>query len=183
MSLTRGFSLIEVLVALVVLSIGLMGIASMQVVGLQFNQQALSTARAVELAGDMADRIQAGQDAARIVSAFLDTGVAPPSHYVTDFSDMPGSAPTACNDTTVGAITTLSGCAATTGDVYPARLANYDIYEWKTALRGTTGSGLADGAGAVSHQFDINTQVSTYIIDVRWSERGEETHYVLELRL
>jgi hypothetical protein len=29
----------------------------------------------------------------------------------------------------------------------------------------------------------VTSRISTYVIDVRWSDRGEEAHYVLELRL
>ena len=58
-----GFSLIEVLVALVVLSIGMIGIAAMQVEGLRFGQQAVIGTRAVGLAADIADRIRANPDA------------------------------------------------------------------------------------------------------------------------
>ncbi len=62
-------------------------------------------------------------------------------------------------------------------------LAEFDIWQWKNALQANSGSGLADGAGAVTHDFDDDRLVSTYTIDVRWSERGEETHYVLEVIL
>lgn len=180
-----GFSLLEVLVALVVLSIGLMGIASMQVVGLQFNQQAMTTARAIELAGDMADRIRASDDAARILEQFDATGVAQASHYQTDFTAA-GAAPGApCSDLDGATIDAgrLTACSATAADLYPDGLANFDIWQWKSALAAASGSGLADGAGAVDYQFDNVSRVSTYTIDVRWSDRGEEAHYVLELRL
>ena len=185
-STQSGFSLVEVLVALVVLSIGLMGIASMQVVGLQFNQQALTTARAVELAGDMADRIRASDDAARI-QAFVAANPGAPvpvSNYETaDFSPA-GTAPgTTCSDTVGASINNLAGCSPTPGNLYPGALATYEIWQWKTALAAATGSGLADGAGAIDHVFDPATRLSTYTIDVRWSDRGEETHYVLEVRL
>ncbi len=182
-----GFSLLEVLVALVVLSIGLMGIASMQVVGLQFNQQALTTARAIELAGDMADRIRASNDAGRILAAWDDSGgvAAPASNYITEFGPAgtaPASPGSALNGT-AGATGRLTACSPTAANGYPAGLADFDIWQWKTSLAAATGSGLADGAGAIAHQFDGAGRVSTYVIDVRWSDRGQEQHYVLELRL
>ena len=55
----RGFSLVEALVALVVLSVGLLGIAALYVSALRFGRNALLRSDAVTLAGDMADRIQA----------------------------------------------------------------------------------------------------------------------------
>lgn len=178
LSAQRGFSLIEVLVALVVLSIGMMGIASMQVVGLQFNQQALTTTRAVEMAGDMADRIRASNDAGRVRDAFENGGVLNPvsSFNATDF-EAAGDAPApACSDTSASTIAAVDACT-------PAQQAAYEIWQWRTALESATGSGLADGAGSITHNFDATRRISTYIIDVRWADRGDETHYVLELRL
>jgi len=55
----RGFSLIEVLVATVVLSIGLLGLASLQVSGLRVGQSSFYRAQAAQLATDMADRMRA----------------------------------------------------------------------------------------------------------------------------
>jgi len=55
----RGFSLIEALVALVVLSVGLLGIAALYVSALRFGRTALLRSDAVTLAGDMVDRIRA----------------------------------------------------------------------------------------------------------------------------
>jgi len=55
----RGFSLVEALVALVVLSVGLLGIAALYVSALRFARNALLRSDAVTLAADMADRIQA----------------------------------------------------------------------------------------------------------------------------
>ena len=60
----RGFSLIESLVALVVLSIGMLGIAAMYVESLRSGRTALLRTQAVALAGDMADRIRANRGGA-----------------------------------------------------------------------------------------------------------------------
>lgn len=60
----RGFSMIEVLVALVVTSIGLLGLAALQATSLKVNHGAYLRARAVELAHDMADRMRANRFAA-----------------------------------------------------------------------------------------------------------------------
>lgn len=55
----RGFSLLEVMIALVVLSIGLLGIAALQGVGLRSSHGAYLASQASLLAYDMADRIRA----------------------------------------------------------------------------------------------------------------------------
>ena len=55
---TRGFTLIEALVALLVLSIGLLGIASLQLTSLRFNQSASTRSQATLLAYDIIDRMR-----------------------------------------------------------------------------------------------------------------------------
>lgn len=54
-----GFTLVEVLVALVVMAVGLLGIAGLYVEGLRAGRTAVYRSAAVMLAADMADRIRA----------------------------------------------------------------------------------------------------------------------------
>jgi type IV pilus assembly protein PilV len=61
--MSRGFSLIEALVALVVLSVGLLGAAGLLLGGLRDQSLALRQASATVLLADMADRIRANPDA------------------------------------------------------------------------------------------------------------------------
>jgi type IV pilus assembly protein PilV len=56
-----GFTLLEVLVAVVVLSIGLLGLASLQVSGLRFNHSAYLRTQATLLAEELADRMRANR--------------------------------------------------------------------------------------------------------------------------
>lgn len=58
---TRGFTLVEVLVALIVLAIGLIGVAKLYVVTIQGNASATSRLYAVNLGSDLADRIRANR--------------------------------------------------------------------------------------------------------------------------
>jgi type IV pilus assembly protein PilV len=58
-SAVGGFSMIELLVAVLVMGIGVLGIAALQMVSLQNNRAALVRAEAVALAYDMMDRIRA----------------------------------------------------------------------------------------------------------------------------
>ncbi|MEM1262624.1 MAG: type IV pilus modification protein PilV [Pseudomonadota bacterium] len=55
----RGFTLIEVLVAMVVMAIGMLGIAGMYVHSLQAGRTSQLRTQAVTLASDVADRIRA----------------------------------------------------------------------------------------------------------------------------
>ena len=54
----RGTSLIEVLVSLVVLSIGLLGLAMLQVKSMKINTEAFQNTQATLLAGDLIERIR-----------------------------------------------------------------------------------------------------------------------------
>ncbi|HUD96643.1 MAG TPA: type IV pilus modification protein PilV [Woeseiaceae bacterium] len=55
----RGFSLIEVLIALIIMSVGMLGIAGLYVHGMQAGRTSTFRHHAVMLAGDVADRIRA----------------------------------------------------------------------------------------------------------------------------
>jgi len=65
-----GFSLIEVLVAALVLSIGLVGVAGLQAVSLKNNQSAYMRSQASALAYDLADRMRSNVSGAN--SGFYD---------------------------------------------------------------------------------------------------------------
>lgn len=54
-----GFSLVEVLIALIILSVGMLGIAGLYVQSMQAGRTSMFRHHAVTLAGDVADRIRA----------------------------------------------------------------------------------------------------------------------------
>ena len=54
-----GFSLVEVLIALVIMSVGMLGIAGLYVQSLQAGRTSMFRHQAIHLAGDVADRIRA----------------------------------------------------------------------------------------------------------------------------
>lgn len=66
-----GFSLIEVLIALIIMSVGMLGIAGLYVHSMQAGRTSLFRHNAVTLAGDVADRIRANPLAG---VAYVDTG-------------------------------------------------------------------------------------------------------------
>ncbi len=102
----RGFTLLEVLVAILVLSIGLLGLAMLQVESLKYNTDAYYRTQATMLAYEIIDRMRANSAAAKAGS------------YVA--SAAPSTTET-CGNTT-------SGCADTTA------LANYDLGVWYSRL-------------------------------------------------
>ncbi|MCG8370161.1 MAG: type IV pilus modification protein PilV, partial [Proteobacteria bacterium] len=56
---SRGFSLVEVLIALIIMSVGMLGIAGLYVQSMQAGRTSMLRHHAVTLAGDIADRIRA----------------------------------------------------------------------------------------------------------------------------
>ncbi len=60
----RGFSLVEVLIALVIMSVGMLGIATLFVQSMQAGRTSMFRHHAVTMAGDVADRIRANPRAA-----------------------------------------------------------------------------------------------------------------------
>lgn len=55
----QGFTLVEVLIAMIILSVGMLGIAGLYVHSMQAGRTSLFRHHAVTLAGDIADRIRA----------------------------------------------------------------------------------------------------------------------------
>ncbi|MEZ5564472.1 MAG: type IV pilus modification protein PilV [Gammaproteobacteria bacterium] len=80
----RGFTLVEVLVALVVMSVGMLGIAALYLEGLRWGRTAQYRTAAVSLAADMADRIRANPVAG---VAYAGTGPGADSGCVNGNSD------------------------------------------------------------------------------------------------
>ena len=101
-----GFTLIEVLVALAVLAVGLLGLASLMLGGLQVTRSALQHTLATALVNDMADHIRANRPAAAAYALTAGTELDPPA----------------------------ASCA-TPGECSPALLAALDLYRWQSAAR------------------------------------------------
>ena len=72
----KGFSLVEVLIALIIMSVGMLGIAGLYVHSMQAGRTSMLRHQAVTLAGDIADRIRANPIAgeAYAVAAGADNG-------------------------------------------------------------------------------------------------------------
>ena len=155
----RGFSLIETLIALVVLSVGLLGVAALHVESMQRGQGGLLQTRAVLLAGDMADRIRANPLGGE--------------GYNIGWQEMPPVGDP-CADTADGqAPGAPAGCD-------PASMAAYDVETWKEALAPTSPLGLPNGDGRIL----VNTATipPTYLIQVQWSGRNDTELYTLSVQ-
>jgi type IV pilus assembly protein PilV len=74
----KGFNLIEILVTMLIMAIGLMGIAALQFKGLQYNHDAYSRSQVNFLAYDIADRIRLNRaNASDYVGNYTLTATAP----------------------------------------------------------------------------------------------------------
>lgn len=60
-STQRGIGLVEVMIAVLVLAIGLLGLASMQTNGMRMNNGSMSRSQAVFLANDIVERVRANR--------------------------------------------------------------------------------------------------------------------------
>jgi type IV pilus assembly protein PilV len=110
----QGFTLLEVLIALLVLSIGLLGLAALQTIGLRSNEMASMRTTSTMLGYDITDRMRANAQ-----------GVADGDYVI-------GTALIS---------TTLTDCSSDNCDT--TQLATYDLNQWKSAAALLPG-GLAD---------------------------------------
>lgn len=155
--LSAGVSLVEVLVALVVLSVGMLGIAALYVESLRSGRSALSRSQAVVLAADMGDRIRANPAGGANYSKTVDAQ---------------------------GALS--AGCAQGGTTCDSAAMAAHDIAIWYSAVDSRAGAptSLPGGRGAIA--VDATTTPRTYTITVSWSESGDAAaganSYVLRIQ-
>jgi len=119
-----GASLFEVLISIVVLSIGLLGLAQMQAVGLKNSRSAYEESQATILAYDIVDRMRANLDTI--------------DNYLTSYMTLESA--TAAGE--------QAGCKSTTG-CSAAQLAQNDLRDWNvnltTVLSKATGTIIVAG--------------------------------------
>ena len=125
--LTRGFTLIEVLVTLVILTFGLLGIAGLMAKGQRIAFEAYQRQQAVALAVDMAERIRGN----RFLANTCPTGPACTTYTAGAPITTPLGSGVFYNDYLSGAI---KDCAALTCSVQELSL--YDIAMWDGLLNG-----------------------------------------------
>lgn len=91
-----GFSMIEVLIALVILALGLLGVALLQTLSLRYSQTANYRTKAVNLASDWLDQVRANRAQFQMYTSVsesdfdsvpLDSCTAPPTGFLTPESN------------------------------------------------------------------------------------------------
>lgn len=121
-SLETGFTIVEVLVSLVVLSIGLLGIAKLVLYSAHANDSAYLRSQATQLAYEILDSMRANSTGAKA------------GNYNTALAAGP----------VVPAVNCLTSACTN-----PSDQAAYDIYQWKERLAAPTGA-LPSGQGSVA---------------------------------
>jgi type IV pilus assembly protein PilV len=153
-------SLVESLVALVVLSVGLLGVASLLLAGVRSNRTALYRTQAVNLVSDMTDRIRANANAG-------------------DAYD---------NDTYGGAPAT-QGCAPTAAvagaNCTIEELAQDDLARWIASARLLLPDFPSSPVVAEVNYIaaPAPTQPETYQVSIAWQEPGEDQPFNLRTDL
>lgn len=121
----KGFSLIEVLIALVILSVGLLGIAAMVSVSLKSKDSAYSQTQATALAQAILDRMRANHSAAT----------------------------SGAYDVAIGTTPTAPACMGSANSCTAAQVATFDLADWKNSLKNALPQGDGSIATVAVAQF------------------------------
>jgi type IV pilus assembly protein PilV len=105
----RGFTMLEVLVAIVIMSIGVFGLASLQITAKRTNFEAVQQATATFLVQELIERMRANPNA---LSTYTDDGL---------------------GRVLTGASLTATNCDA---GCQTAEMALFDLYQWEQAVSG-----------------------------------------------
>ena len=146
----QGFSLIEALVAFLILSVGMLGIASLQTLSLKSGSTAMYRTAAVMKVDEIVESMRANQS----VIAKYAAGTGDPG------------ADNGCRQT---ASTAASVCT-------PDELAADDILHWKNSLKTVLPNNAATTASVTVAAPVAPEVLSTVTIAVNWSERNADNN-------
>lgn len=145
----RGITLVESLVALLVLSVGMLGIAALFVSSVRYNRTALLRTQAVNLVSDMSDRIRANATAGA-------------AYDLASYGAAPATGNCAPSEGAGGANCTI------------AQLAQDDLARWLVAVQAAMPpTGDAEPAALVEYTPGAGGGPDRYTVQVRWQEPGE----------
>ncbi|PUB74887.1 MAG: type IV pilus modification protein PilV [gamma proteobacterium symbiont of Ctena orbiculata] len=164
----QGMTLVEVLIAAVIVAVGLLGIASLQINALQGSTNADYRTRAIDFATSLSDRMQANL-----------IGVADNEYLIQPSCDMGSlSAVSAC------AMTPQMGDAASVANCSPRQMASYDLHQIgcgpgiQNSLPG--GRLQIDCVDADTSDADPCSELSPMLITISWLQQGRVTDAVAE---
>ena len=149
-----GFSLVEVLVALIIIGVGMLGIAKIQALSYASTGTAAQRSIAAILASSMSSAMRANRAYWQVQAATV-----PQTVTLTNGAFTPG--PT---DALLTSATSCLGSSCT-----PQQLAAYDLHQWATALS----TALPNSVATISCQPPAATNYPVGCnITVKWSERS-----------
>lgn len=158
----QGFSLIEVLVALLVLSIGLLGLAALQTTSLKYNTDSYFRTQATFFVYDIMDRMRANNTSATVANGgTYDVSSAAAATAIINSYATCSSSSCACD---------TSSCSATD-------LATYDLGKWYERM-----AAVLPDAGNSLATIDI-TATKQVTITISWKERdlNKSQSWVMQL--
>ena len=160
----RGFSLVEVMVALLVISIGLLGIAKMQALALSNTSGARLRALAALEAAGLAATMQADRNYWSAITA-------------TTTATVTTGAVTAASDATLKTtVVCMKGAASSAAPCNVSQMAGYDLQQWATDLQGVLGNGA--NAASVTCNTATATDPVSCMITINWTESQVNTNSV-----
>ncbi|MGP1666346.1 MAG: type IV pilus modification protein PilV [Rhodanobacter sp.] len=153
LSRQRGVSLIEVLVAIVVFSVGVLGLALMQVKGAQFTKEAGSRSNVIIQVRSLADAMRANPAAALmpVLASSSSTGAA-------------SSSSSDCPYCYAGTEKLVSNC---TTDCDPAGAAKRDLSNWVARVKSSAPAAVGSGTPVATVTWDSG--IGMYVISANWS--------------
>ncbi len=146
MYLQQGVGLIEVLIAVLVLSVGILGLAAMQVNAKRLSYDAMQRSLATSMVRDIISRMRVNDAQA--------------ASYVVD--DLGG-----------GSIANEPAPNCKSADCTPTQLAAHDLWEWEQALDGaaetiTTGGNTSSVGGLVTPRACITHNAGVVTVAIAW---------------
>jgi len=165
-----GFALIEVLVALVILAIGLLGTLGLQLATLRSNQFTTQGAIAAQLARDYEEIVQ-----------MVPSSTVSSSEGTSTFSVL---------DTNSG-VSNVTDCKGATADCDPTELVNYLVNDWKAKVISDLPAGRAvvcrdsapkdaTGSGQGLYHWSCDDQGDMIMIKIGWAARSDKTDKVMQ---
>jgi len=150
-----GFSLVEVMVALVVISVGLLGIAKMQALALSSTTSARSRSLAALQAASLAATMHADRTYWSGITATLSV-TATGGAFTVASGDPALTAPTGAQ----------AGCTSIASPCTPVLLAGQDLKDWATALN----AALPGSNAAITCNIASATDPVSCRIQINWTE-------------
>jgi type IV pilus assembly protein PilV len=162
----RGFTVVEVMVAVIVICVGLLGIAKMQALALSNMNTSRQRALAAIEAASLASAMHSNRNYWAVPTAATSTGVAFSPIVITSTDGTLASTATA--DVNGGA-TGLAACVGTSNGIAkctPAQLAAYDVANWANDIAGV----LPNPAATITCASNVTGTPPSCTIKIQWSE-------------